>query len=116
MSDHGCAMPSFYYLYDFYRIEKRLPMLYLIINDRRNSNYFQQYFNIQKNQQTFITAYDIYNTIGNIIYGDDYANIPNKTFFKDTPKSYMGKSLFEKIEQKNRKPNLYINMSLDYCL
>ena len=62
-SDHGCSIPSVYYLYDFFLIEKRLPMLFIIVNDRKNIDYNQQYFNIHKNQQAFITAYDIYNTI-----------------------------------------------------
>ena len=63
LSDHGVLMPSFYNVYSFFRKELRLPMLYLIINDRKNFNYKDQYFHIQKNQQIFITAYDIYNTI-----------------------------------------------------
>ena len=87
MSDHGTGMPSVYYLYDFYQLEKRLPMLFIIINDRKNVDYNQQFFNIHENQQTFITAYDIYNTISNIIYGDNYVNIENNNNNHDTPKS-----------------------------
>ena len=116
MSDHGCTMPSVYYLYDFYKIEGRLPMLYIIINDRKNIDYNQQYFNIQKNQQTFITGYDIYNTFNHIIYGDNYINIKNKTNDHDTPKSPNGKSLFENINQKERNPDNYENMKLKVCL
>ena len=67
LSDHGCTNPSIYFLNEFYQIEHRLPMLYIIINDRKNLDYNQQYYNIHKNQQTFITGYDIYNTIANII-------------------------------------------------
>ena len=106
MSDHGAAMPSLYYINEFFKIEQELPMLYMIINDRKNINYEQQYFNIHENQQAFITAFDIYNTIGNIIYGDNYINIPNKTNSHDSPKSPLGKSLFETINKKVRKPNL----------
>ena len=75
MSDHGLGMPSIYFLYDFYNIEEQLPMLYLIINDRKNVSYKEQYFFLNQNQQAFITAYDIYNTIGNLIYGDKYSAI-----------------------------------------
>ena len=107
MSDHGDGMPSIYYPYDFYRIEKHLPMLYMIINDRKNISYEEQYKNIYENQQTFITGYDIYNTIGNLIFGDKYNKIKNKTKNHDTPKSPYGKSLFEKINQKIRNPELY---------
>ena len=115
LSDHGSAMSGIYYLYEFFRIEIRLPMLYMIINDRKNVDYNQQYSNIYENQQTFITAYDIYNTFGNIIYGDNYTNIPNKTKHKDTPKSPKGKSLFEKINKKQRTPKLYKDMATHIC-
>ena len=36
LSDHGVGMPSIYFLNDFYKIEEHLPMLYMIINDRKN--------------------------------------------------------------------------------
>ena len=91
-------------------------MLYMIINDRKNLDYYQQYFNIHKNQQTFITAYDIYNTISNILYGDYYINIKEKTNDKDTPKSPRGKSLFEEINPKGRKPKNYPYMSRKFCI
>ena len=56
-------MPSIYSLFDFYSKERGLPMLYLLINDRKNISYNEQYFNLHENQQAFITAFDIYNTI-----------------------------------------------------
>ena len=116
VSDHGSGIPSVYYLYDFFKIEIRLPMLFIIINDRKNIDYNQQYFNIHENQQTFITAYDIYNTISNIIHGDNYVNIENKTNIHDTPKSPNGTSLFEKINAKERKPNKYHEMENNICV
>ena len=62
---------------------------------------------MHKNQQTFISSYDIYNTIGNLIFGDKYRIIKNKTEYKDTTKSPYGKSLFDKIDQKIRTPKFY---------
>ena len=115
ISDHGVGMPSFYYLYNFYGIEENLPMLYMIINDRKNISYFKQYSHIYENQQIFITAYDIYNTISNIIFGDKYFYIKNKTKNKEYPKTGKGKSLFEQISIKNRKPDKYDNMSYVSC-
>ena len=115
VSDHGSGIPSVYYLYDFFKIEIRLPMLFIIINDRKNIDYNQQYFNIHENQQTFITAYDIYNTISNLIYGDNYVNIENKNKNHDTPKSPFGKSLFETINAKERKPKKYYDMATYIC-
>jgi hypothetical protein len=112
LSDHGVGMPSIYYPYDFYKLEEQLPMLYIIINDRKNISYEGQYKYIHENQQTFISSYDIYNTIGNLIFGDKYKNIKNKTEDNDTPKSQYGRSLFEKINQKIRTPLFYKNIGV----
>ena len=68
ISDHGVAMPSIYYIYDFYSTETHLPSFYIIVNDNKNVSYEKQYKYIQENQQTFITPLDIYNTMGNILY------------------------------------------------
>ena len=111
LSDHGVSMPSIYYLYDFYITEYNLPSFFIIINDRKNISYEKQYGYIKENQQTFITAFDIYNTIGNIIYGDKYDNIPNKTIKLDSFKSNLGISLFNKINSKERFPGKYSNFS-----
>ena len=103
LSDHGTAMPSPYYITHFFYIERFLPMLYIICNDRKNISYNQQYQYIYKNQQILITGYDIYNTLGNLLYGDDYEYIKNKTNLQDTPKSKYGISLFKEIKSKDRK-------------
>ena len=109
VSDHGVGMPSIYYPYDFYKLEEQLPMLYIIINDRKNISYEEKYKYMYESQQTFISSYDIYNTIGNLIFGDEYNKIKNKTENYDTLKSQYGKSLFEKINQKIRNPVFYNN-------
>ena len=88
----------------------------MIINDRKDLDYNQQYYNIHRNQQIFITAYDIYNTISNIIYGDYYINIKKKTNSHDSPKSPKGISLFDKINGKKRHPKNYSEMSTKYCI
>ena len=41
---------------------------------------------IQKNQQTFVTGYDFYNTFEHLLYGDKYKEIQNKTNEHDTIK------------------------------
>ena len=61
LSDHGVGMPSIYFFYKFYKLEEQLPMLYIIVNDMKNITYNNQFKNIFENQQTLITAYDIYN-------------------------------------------------------
>ena len=107
MSDHGAHMPSINYISDFYKIEKQLPMLFMLINDRKTISYDEQYKCMHENQQTLITAFDFYNTLGNIIFGDKYIDINNKTAGKDTCKSPYGVSLFHKINSKVRHPKKY---------
>ena len=102
-------MPSIYYYFLFYQLEIRLPMLYIIVNDRKNISYNEQYKYINENQQTFITGYDIYNTFINIIYGDKYES-------NNVPKSHNGNSLFKRINQKSRKPSNYYLMSKLACV
>ena len=110
LGDHGVSLPSIYYLNDFFLFEKVLPMLYLIINDRKNVNYEKQYKYLHQNQQTFITGFDIYNTMLNIIYGDKYYNRePNNNIFDQ------GKSLFSEINQTFRNPKKYRRMPKYAC-
>lgn len=116
LSDHGVAMPSIYYLNDFYKIEQSLPMLYIIINDRKNVSYGEQYKYIYENQQTFITGYDIYNTFIHLIYGNDYESLHNKSSYFKNPKSHLGVSLFNKIDAINRNTSKYKNMSHFACI
>ena len=111
LSDHGIGLPSIYYLMDFYQYEKRLPMFFLIVNDRINQTYESQYKYLHQNQQSFITAYDIYNTMIHIIYGDKFdTNITNGI------KSINGESIFNKINSKIRSPKLYKDMAKGICV
>ena len=117
LSDHGVVIPSIYYFLDFYQLESHLPMLYIMVNDRKNISYDEQYKYIYRNQQAFITAYDIFNTMGNIIYGDNYKHIKYKTsLFFDTPKTKKGTSLFMEIDAKLRNPLKYEKIALTACV
>ena len=115
VSDHGATLPSIYYLDDFFQIEGRLPMLFIIVNDRKNVSYYDQYYHLHKNQQTFVTAYDFYNTVAHLLYGDKYVDIKNKTDDHDTPKSPLGQSLFNYIDPMPRNPKNYESMDTKYC-
>ena len=119
VSDHGATLPSLYYVYSFYRIEGKLPMLYILVSDKKNVSYEQQYKYIYENQQNLITAFDFYNTLSNIIFGDKYKYIKSKTPVMDTCKSPYGESLFNKINNnKDRHPKIFnkiSNMSLNVC-
>ena len=112
VSDHGASMPSIYYSSDFYRIEEHLPILLIFVNDRKNTTYYEQYKNIYENQQNFITSYDFYNTLGNVIYGNKYKYIKYNSQNKNTCKSPYGISLFDKIYSKTRNPNKYQRLTL----
>ncbi len=118
--DNLLTIPSIYYFIDFYRIESSLPMMFIIVNDRNNVSYEEQYKNIHENQQVFITSYDIYNTIANLIYGDKYYLIKNMTNeINDTihtPKSKLGISLFMEINKKSRYPSKYTDMEKNICI
>ena len=116
LSDHGCPMPSIYYFSNFYHYEQDLPMLYILSFDRKNLSYDEQYNHLHKNQQKFITAYDVYNTIGHLIYGKSYKKIKNKEESdKDTPKTKNGKSIFSRIDS-NRTPLDYTDMNVNVCI
>ena len=111
LSDHGVAIPSIYFLNDFFKYEKNLPMLYLIVNDRKNVTYEQQYKFLHKNQQTFITGFDIYNTIVHLIYGEKYGTEESDKAF-----SKYGKSLFTEINPMDRSPKGYSSMDDYGCI
>lgn len=116
LSDHGCPMPSLYYFNDFFKYDDALPMLYILSYDKGNLTYDEQYKHLIQNQQKLITAYDIYNTIGHLIYWNSYKKIKNKEkSHKDTPKTKFGKSIFTEIDSK-RVPSDYKNMSKKVCI
>ena len=111
LSDHGVAIPSIYYLNEFFAIEKVLPMFYLIVNDRPNQSYESQYRYLHENQQTFITGFDIFNTIIHFIYGDKYGTEETENII-----SKSGESLFNEINPKKRSPKRYASMVKGICI
>ena len=111
VSDHGIAIPSIYYLNDFFNYEKVLPMFYMFVNDRKNCSYELQYNYLNENQQTFITAFDIHNTIIHLLYGDKYESEETKDII-----SKNGKSLFTKIDSMSRSPKNYYSMDENVCI
>ena len=111
LSDHGVALPSIYYLNEFFTIEKVLPMFYLIVNDKKNKSYESQFHYLHQNQQTFITGFDIFNTIIHFIYGDKYGTKETENIISPS-----GESLFNKINQKKRGPKRYTSMIKSVCI
>ena len=114
LADHGNPMPSAYYFNNFFRLERNLPMLFILSPDKLNQTYYQQYNNIHQNQQKFITAYDIYNTICYLMLGNEYYK-PNNKQSNYIFKSNLGINLFDPIKSK-RSPNDYSNMDKKSCI
>ena len=113
LSDHGSPMPSIYYFNGFFHREKQLPMLYIFTSDKDNQTYYEQYHNIYNNQQRFITAYDIYNTLCYLMLGKNYYH--NSDIKIDyISKATKGINLFDQINKK-RSPNNYKNIWKGVC-
>ena len=107
--DHGFELMGLYKLFEpnDWEIEKQFPIFILIIPDKKNVSYLEQYSEIQKNQQTFITPFDIYFTIRHIIYGEKYT--------QNYKGNNEGESLFKYINPKERNCKKYININHCQC-
>ena len=81
------------------KIEKAFPIFIIITNDLKNVSYNEQYSEILKNQQTLVTPFDIYFTLREIIYGNQYKN-----------------NLFEEQIDKGESLFQYINPKKDYVV
>lgn len=110
--DHGFALMGIYKLFNSedWKIEYSLPILILLVHDKSNLTYEEQYSEIKKNQQNFITSFDIYYTIRYIIYGDNYKK-PPLNGNKDE-----GESLFKYINPESRTCKKYKNMEDCQCI
>ena len=96
-SDHGLHLPGPIYLFhsqDFL-FESYLPVLLLIIPNDKKLYRNNLYEKIKSNQQTFITAFDIYNTLIYLASGE------NKKEYKKNSVAY-GNSLFSEINFNKR--------------
>ena len=103
VGDHGFALMGIYKLLNSrdWKIEQYLPMFILLVPDKKNLSYNEQYSNIIKNQYNLITPFDIYYTIRHIIYGTKYKVSPLNGDKND------GESLFEFINPKTRQCSKY---------
>ena len=106
LSDHGAHLPGPYdiLLYEERITEKYLGLLLLILPNAKNYNYS----NILYNQQKFLTAYDIHDTILDFINVNKY-NFPRM-------RQNIGQSLFIKINGNNRScENYFDEITNDFC-
>ena len=95
VSDHGLHFPRVFgfLALENYLFERSLPSLFIICGKKID------YSNIILNQQKMVTPYDIFNTLMQVIYGDDFEKLNVHTT--------KGISLFNYIEEENRTCNYY---------
>ena len=107
-ADHGLNILVLYKLFQSQdqAIEVNNPLLIFILPDKQEKTYEEQYENINKNQQTFITTYDIYHSLKHILNGEDIAitksNIEKNGERFDNKKHFLGTSLFNYIDPSER--------------
>lgn len=111
VGDHGNLLMGVYELFkpNDFEIEKNFPICIIINPDVEKLSYYEQYSEIFQNQQTFITPFDIYFTLRNIIYGNKYKdNLLKEQINK-------GESLYRYINPKKRSCKNYIQMKNCLC-
>ena len=64
-----------------WRIESSLPIFIIISYDKNETSYQKQYSEIYKNQQNFVTPFDIYKTLRSFIYKEDDIKKEGKNLF-----------------------------------
>ena len=79
-----------------WKIESDLPVFLIIEPDNPKLGYDRQYKEILNNQQTFVTAFDIFYTLRWILYGEEYKTKPLNGNKDD------GECLFKYINPKER--------------
>ena len=101
--DHGFALMGVYKLFqpNDWIIEKSLPIFILLNHDKENLSYDEEYSEIIRNQQTLVTPFDIYYTIRNILFKDQYKN----NLLKEQKNK--GESLFKYINPQERNCTKY---------
>ena len=112
VGDHGNVLMGIHKLLNSndWRIEQSLPIFILLNSDKKNSSYREEYSEILKNQQTLITPFDIYYTIREIIYGNNY----KINLLKE--QNNEGESLFKYINPKERNCSKYQQFSDCQCI
>ena len=106
VSDHGNHMLGPWKIInpDDFRIESTLGTLYIIVPNNGFLYNTSLYDNLFNNQQTFVTPYDVHDTLIHIAFGN-FSQFEN--YFSDYEKkrlgfSMKGDSLFQKLNVKDR--------------
>lgn len=121
VSDHGNNFGSYYSIFEGEdkNIEGMLPIFLVLIPNKRIIYDSGLYNNLFENQQTLVSAYDIYNSI---IFAScsDYNDIitePQNTFNKGDIYSWRGYTIFNLIDYKGRSCyNPKLDIYPTYCV
>ena len=110
-ADHGFFLMGVYKIINSkdFPIEKDLPLFILIVPDKKNLTYEQQYSEIIKNQQILVTPFDIFYTLRYIIYDENYKTFPLNGNKDD------GEYLFKYINPKERICKKYHQIDESTC-
>jgi len=97
-ADHGQHLNGPLYLFNCedFKYERTLPILFLMLPNTHELYEESLYETIKKNQQVFLTPFDIYYTLINIALGDKYSEIIKSS------RNKFGESLFKPINYKLR--------------
>ena len=102
VSDHGLHMPRIHLLlsHEQFIHDRSLPLLIMFYDDK---NFILNNNQIMYNQQKFVTAYDIYETLLHICFGEEKFMNSN------------GKSLFSYIDESQRNCEKYHELKPSDC-
>ena len=104
VSDHGNGMYGFYrdIQADDFLFERTLAFWFIILHNFKNE---EEIKNLEENQQTLLTPYDIFDTLSDIIFDEENMNVHTRL--------NLGKSIFRTIDAKNRTCMKYTEWPLD---
>ena len=104
VSDHGNGMYGLYrdIQADDFLFERTLAFWFVILHNFKNE---EEIKNLEENQQTLLTPYDIFDTMSDIIFNEENMDVHTRLD--------LGKSVFRKIDAKNRNCMKYTEWPLD---
>ena len=104
----------FYRDYDFF-IEKYLGSFFMLIDKKRLKLNETDLINIRNNQQNMVTAYDIRETLKNIVNNKIYKDVKEVNDDNRNNDEILGKSLFGYIYSLERNCKKYPQITRDIC-
>ena len=104
VSDHGNGMYGYYreIQADDFLFERTLAFWFIILHDFNKKDEIK---NLEENQQTLLTPYDIFDTLSDIIFDEENMDVHTRLD--------LGKSVFREIDAKNRTCMKYTEWPLD---